>query len=237
MQIRVGLENGIEGRSLAWALDYPGCFAYGRDGTEALLHLPAALVRYKSWVDSCTPDSWMADLQDFDIRLEEVFECYTIDENFSLTKEGYEVNAWFRDDWRPLHPLEIERGLKLLAWSRQALVELISAIPPQTLDQDHAGERWTIHGIVRHIAKAEHWYLSRFQLEAVPWEDLPEELDTQLSLVRNRVNEVLPEMAFLQKVVGVEGEFWSPRKLLRRLLWHEKDHIEHIQKLWSLSGE
>ena len=34
MQIRVGLENNIEGRSLAWVLDHPGCFAYGKDGPE-----------------------------------------------------------------------------------------------------------------------------------------------------------------------------------------------------------
>lgn len=40
MQIRVGLENGIEGRSLAWVFDNPGCFAYGKNGTEAILRVP-----------------------------------------------------------------------------------------------------------------------------------------------------------------------------------------------------
>lgn len=25
--------------------------------------------------------------------------------------------------------------------------------------------------------------------------------------------------------------FWSPRKLLRRALWHERDHTEHIRKV------
>ncbi len=28
MRILVGIENNIEERSLAWALEYPGCFAY-----------------------------------------------------------------------------------------------------------------------------------------------------------------------------------------------------------------
>jgi hypothetical protein len=35
-------------------------------------------------------------------------------------------------------------------------------------------------------------------------------------------------------VVGQDGELWSPRKLLRRALWHEMDHIKHIQKLIRL---
>ena len=30
---------------------------------------------------------------------------------------------------------------------------------------------------------------------------------------------------------NVEGEFWSPRKLLRRAVWHERDHTVHIRKL------
>ena len=29
------------------------------------------------------------------------------------------------------------------------------------------------------------------------------------------------------------SEFWSARKVLRRAVWHERDHIFHIQKLLS----
>ena len=35
----------------------------------------------------------------------------------------------------------------------------------------------------------------------------------------------------VKQVIGVDGEFWSPRKVLRRALWHERDHMEHIKKL------
>ena len=44
MQIRIGIENNNEGRTLAWAFDYPGCFAYGMDEAEALIMLPKALL-------------------------------------------------------------------------------------------------------------------------------------------------------------------------------------------------
>jgi hypothetical protein len=42
---------------------------------------------------------------------------------------------------------------------------------------------------------------------------------------------VLPGLEGKHQVVGVDGEFWSPRKILRRALWHERDHTEHIKKL------
>jgi len=57
MPVKVGLENGVEGRSL------------------------------------------------------EVFIIY---DQFELTQDGYEVNAWFLHDWKPLSPEEIEHGLRLL---------------------------------------------------------------------------------------------------------------------------
>ena len=41
----------------------------------------------------------------------------------------------------------------------------------------------------------------------------------------------LPKLNGVKQVVGVDGEFWSPRKMLRRALWHERDHTEHIRKL------
>ncbi len=231
MQIRVGVENGIEGRSLAWALDYPGCFAYGKDGPETLLNFPRALINYKSWVDSRMPGSWLKDLVDFDVRLEEVFECYNVDENYNLVPNKIEINAWFRDDWKPLTEIEIERGMLLLAWSREELLDLVAGLTPAQMDLEHPGELWPIRGIVRHIANGEFWYLSRFSLAGMARSELPENEMDRLSVTRKRVNEVLKTLAGDKTVIGVMGEFWSPRKLLRRLLWHELDHIRHIQKL------
>jgi predicted RNase H-like HicB family nuclease len=54
MQIRIGLENEFEGRSLAWVLDFPGCFAYGKDGSEAILRVPQALLFFQEWLSEKT---------------------------------------------------------------------------------------------------------------------------------------------------------------------------------------
>ena len=53
----------------------------------------------------------------------------------------------------------------------------------------------------------------------------------RLQKVRALLNATLPKLEGVVKAVGVDGEFWSPRKVLRRALWHERDHTEHIKKL------
>jgi hypothetical protein len=74
--IKIGLENDPQGRSQAWTLDYPGCFAYGKDGSEALLIVPAAVLAYQDWLARHTPDSWLKDLGDFDVRTVETWQVY-----------------------------------------------------------------------------------------------------------------------------------------------------------------
>jgi hypothetical protein len=60
---------------------------------------------------------------------------------------------------------------------------------------------------------------------------IPKETDERLRVARTRLVEVLPGLVESRLVTGVEGEFWSPRKILRRILWHERDHTGHIYKL------
>ena len=231
MRIKIGMENNFEGRSLAWVLDYPGCFAYGAEDSEAIIRVPQALLRYKEWVDSHLPNSWMKDLGDFDIHLEESFEVFTINADFDLAQDGYEVNAWFRHDWKPLTRDDIHRGTQVLTWSREDLLELVSGLNPAQLDCRFEGERWSIAGVLEHIANAEHWYLDRVRLAGSSQQGLPTDVFERLNLVRQRLVAVLPELEGNATVVGVDGEFWSPRKVLRRAAWHEIDHIEHIFKL------
>jgi hypothetical protein len=233
MIIRIGLENNFEHRSLAWALELPGCFAFGADGSEALAAMPRAVIGYKAWLESHTSESWIADLGNFDIRLVETFEDYTIDQDFEIAQEGYEVDAFFRHDWKPLRKIDIQRGLLLLKWSRVDLMELVGAIPQERFDMLLPGEKWSIHGILGHIARSEFWYLSNLDLASGRREDLPKDVFEQLQHVRSLLDAALPELENSTLVCGHRGEFWSPRKILRLAVWHELDHTNHILKLLS----
>lgn len=230
MQIRVGLENNIEGRSLAWVLDHPGCFAYGSDGTEAILRVPQALITYREWIGEKTGHSWLSDLEDFDIALTEVFECYKV----SSGNREIEINAFFQDDTRLLSAVEIEQASQLLTWSRMDLEQLISLLTPQQREQKFSGERWSIDGVIRHVANANWWYLSRLDLAAVPRDQLSNNPMERLNQVHDLLISCLPALKNCPDLKEVDGETWSARKLLHRALWHIRDHHFHIERLLTL---
>jgi hypothetical protein len=230
MLFEIGIENNIEGRSLAWVLGHPGCFAYGENEQAALVAAPKAIADYAAWIESRNDGAGWADPGQIELFQAESWEVYAIDEAFDLVEDGYEVSAWFRHDWKPLTAGEIERGIQLLTWSREDLLDSVQGLSQASLEVERFGERWSILGILKHVGGAEWWYLERLGLSS-PRKDVPEDPFERLESVRRRALDALPALAGLQQVVGVDGEFWSPRKMLRRAVWHERDHTQHIRKI------
>ncbi|MBE0699367.1 MAG: DinB family protein [Anaerolineaceae bacterium] len=230
MQIRVGLELDNEDRALAWALDHAGCFAYGVDGPAAVITLAREMVHYDQWIRRHLGSSWL-ESGDFDFRIVETWQVYTVNDQYELEEGAYAVNAWFQNDWKPLTEEEIERGLTMLEWSREDLLQIVSGLSAEQLDRQFEKERWSIRGILKHVANAEWWYLDRLNLVSNGREDMPKEPLERLDWVRQKLTAGLPLLSGKELVLGKESEFWSPRKLLRRALWHEMDHSQHIQKL------
>jgi hypothetical protein len=142
------------------------------------------------------------------------------------------VESFFLHDWKPLAPHEIERALKLLAWSRADLMRVMEGLDLEIRSRDHPNERWSIDGILKHIGGAEWFYQERIGYPYPENEgDLPVDPFERLQMVRDHFKSLLPQLDGVTHVVGLEGEIWSPRKALRRALWHERDHTEHIRKL------
>ena len=140
MLFHIGLENNMEGRSIAWVLGHPGCFANGVDGAAALEAAPQAIRNYIAWIAARTSTSWLAG-NDVEIQLEEAWDCYSINDEFELVKDGYEVDAWFRHDWKPLSAEELENILTEYGeerWSRRiarAIVEERNRGPIETTQE------------------------------------------------------------------------------------------------------
>jgi uncharacterized damage-inducible protein DinB len=230
--IQVGIENDrFTGRSQAWLLDFPGCFAYGKDANQAVLNVPHALGSFREWALRHNPACWLADLGDFDVRVVETWDIYAINEQFDLDENGYTMESWFLNDWKPLTDVQVQQALQMLGWSRADLLAITVELPGSILDQTYPNERWSIRGILRHIANADWWYLDRLGRADAQLPELPEDVFERLREVRSRQVAVLPQLVGIHQVVGLQGEIWSPRKLVRRSLWHELDHINHICKL------
>jgi hypothetical protein len=229
MPIRVGVENGIEGKTIAWVFNHPGCFSTGEDTQEALHELLPGVQDFNQWLTRHGLETYLVDPGQA-VQIEETWDVYNIDEHYAISRAGYEVNAWFQDDWRSLTEQEVEIGIAMLAASRADLLESVNGASQETLHAKFSGERWSIMGILNHVGQAEWWYLDRLEV-AIARDELPAEPGDLLLKVRDHLVAVLPKLAAVNVVLGKDGEFWSPRKLLRRAVWHERDHAFHIRKL------
>src|SRR4051812_21165249 len=147
--LRVWLETGYDGGNFgAWMLDVPGAFGWARSRELAVSQSSAAWGWFRDWVGRHGEE------------LDASFGFPEIAEEIPATRdEGYERNATFADDARPMDADELETSLRRMTYAREdllALVPALEALPATATDSDRpAGE------VLRHLAGAETWLGSR----------------------------------------------------------------------------
>lgn len=228
MLIRVGMEKYPGNNFTAWALDFPGCVAYGKDEAEALLTLPRKLLEFDYWVRLHTDDPWF-ELDSMDFHVDETF----VVSQTNCQGMEYEVNAFFKDDQRPLSEAEVSQALQVIGWQQDELLAGIEFVGEEQLNRVETGQRWSIMGILRQLANAEVRYLQNFGVET---SQIPRDTDPISAINQSfeAVIEALSDLAGDSRVVDFAQESWSARKLVRRLLWLRRDHIDQVRQLLGI---
>ena len=228
MLIRVGMEKYPGNNFTAWALDFPGCVAYGKDEAEALLALPRKLLEFDYWVRLHSDDPWF-ELDSMDFHVDETF----VVSQTNCQGMEYEVNAFFKDDQRPLSEAEVSQALQVIGWQQDELLAGIEFVGEEQLNRVETGQRWSIMGILRQLANAEVRYLQNFGVET---SQIPRDTDPISAINQSfeAVIEALSDLAGDSRVVDFAQESWSARKLVRRLLWLRRDHIDQVRQLFGI---
>lgn len=204
----------LEGRWIGYIRGLPGCFASAETRESCLASLPAAIAGYGEW--SGEPVARAPT-----VALGEAHVSWLLDAD-------YEVNAFFAADRPPLSADDVGRGLLLLKRSRAELLATIN--PLSTVERCREVEDgWSVERILRHVGGAEWWYLDRLGL-APPRDTVPDDAMARLAFVRGQLVAALPGLTGSDLVTAPRMELWSPRKLLRRVLWHERDHTAHARQ-------
>ena len=227
---RMAVEDIEAGHFVAWLLDLPGCFSSAPTKEKAMARAPDRIESYFVWLTGHDPAL---------PPLSGPFEVQTVETYQSFLSEecpGYLINAFFQDDRRPLCYWDIEVALRLLRWSRQDLLEIVRPPPHEILLQPVPGEvRGAIAGLLDHVAVAENWYLGQLDL-GLARPSLPEDPMEKLDVVRARTRAQLAMLINHDETTTSCGETWSARKVLRRTLWHERDHTQHIATIIASCG-
>lgn len=208
----VGLEEGKDGATLVHALTLPGCVAGGDTQEEALAGFPSLLSRWLSTLGSLGEP-----LPPPDAELEITVDEWRLSD--AAVAEG-ESSVLFDADQVPLSEAQLTALLQRLGDLRGLLLSRIRRLPDAELDRVWRGE-WTARLALEELARAQWWTLSRLgssSMAEVPARTLAR-LDTAMALVVQRFTDLRPDER--DRVVELEGELWTPRKVLRRLLWLE----------------
>jgi predicted RNase H-like HicB family nuclease len=222
MTLHLGIEDIEPNNWVAWVFELPGCYARGTTREQALALAPPAV------------DELLDRLSTDDFRLSNIQPPFgfSIEEEFRAIPSApdYLVNAFFRNDAIPLKPADIAYAACLFVLNRNALHAIISTLSDAVLDREVAGEvQQTIRGVIRHIGTAEWWYWDRLGL-AFPREERPHDIAELLPKVRAYTLQKLSELIGSTIITERIGEKWSPRKLLRRAIWHERVHTHQIAR-------
>ena len=145
---------------------------------------------------------------------------------------------FFPPDAEPLTAAEARRQLRWTEWSREELVAAAGAQPEPLTVRPAAGGR-SAAAIISHVAGAEWAYVSATlgtlpgggaAIAAIerageqPWEALAAERRTLMA----RLGALTPEE--LSRVVERKGRpRWTARRMLRRMLEHESEHLEELR--------
>jgi len=221
MRYAICLEE-MEGRWVAHVPVLLGCYTSADDRDTALASAPQTIYDYLAWRAA------YANTQPVGESLVEVFVDEVGREWPTPDDPDYIVNAFFAADVPALTADEIRLAVQRLEWQRADLLASFDGLSIDTLNRPVEGE-WSIGGILNHTGRAEWWYLDRLNLAPLLDQE-PGHWRARLEMARARLLEVLPQLEGVARIEVKAGEMWSPRKMLRRALWHERDHTLHIRQ-------
>lgn len=224
----VYIEIGKDGWCTLWVGSLLGFFLNEPSQEEAEGKIPLGIRAYLKWLQRYG--------EQVDLPESVVYRVVQREE-VDIPLANGEYKYLFDCDRVEVGEEEVEKAIRWMGFVRSDLMTLMDILPEGAMEwRRHPAHPFSVSRYLGHIARAEWWYLSRF------WPDLsPPERDqdplTALAEKRALAMEKLRGMTQKErrKVVEVDGELWTARKILGRFLYHERYHIRSIARI-ALKG-
>lgn len=226
------MEIGPDG-SGAFVPECPGCWVFGRNPERALDKVRNAVTEHFSWLNR---HGESAPVRPAEIEVE-VAEVLKVD--YNPVKAG-KPEPLFWSEVPRVKKYDIMRTIRLMAYSRDDLLSLVSNLDRQTLNWKPPNEPRTIRNCMKHIAYVEPWYITRLNMK-VSW-TFPRNIFEMLKATRKVAIDNLRTLPREKRGGVIQPEedlspicnLWTSRKVLRRLVDHEVLHTKYIEKVLRL---
>lgn len=135
------------------------------------------------------------------------------------------------EDGRPLEEHEIRDFLHQIEGSRSALLALVRGLSADDLERKPTEDVWSVREALEHVMQTEITLLSR--MEKWPEKDFAT-LQAAHRMAFQRFSILEPADTAGSHRIFQYG--WSTRKVMRRILEHEYEHMAHIKEILSALG-
>jgi uncharacterized damage-inducible protein DinB len=242
VKLRVYLDGAPGGPWMGHALDEVGCIWLASKQSEVITMAPQAISRFFLWLaahdepQAAGPKPGEAVSQALVAPGDIQAEVVEMEEIPGFGKSGGAV-GFFGPDLEPATDEDIARTVRRLGYARQDLLDLVAGLPAETLDWSPPARKRTIRKNLIHVAQCHAFYLSRVlgddrTREAMPW-PWPKDTLAMLDWTMSRSVEALASLpAELREGVfpaAEPAEDWTARKMLRRFVEHEVEHVEVVR--------
>lgn len=138
---------------------------------------------------------------------------------------------------------DVTRTLRLMVYSRKDLLKLVSNLGDECLDWLPPKKPRTIRNCLRHIAYVEPWYITRLNVNLPSryprkmFEMLDYTRKIVIDYLRNFPHDKMRGIFQPEKDQSPVCNLWTARKVLRRLVDHERLHTRYIEKVLQMYKE
>ena len=213
--------------AMLWADSYPGAFSRGETVSKALEKFPKALSEYAQWAHGAP----LPNLAESDFVITHAYKS-------DLQVEDADSDVLFPSERLPMDMTEYTQKKQLCLRSAQDFEKLLNSIPQK--DRALRKSRRTFYGKIpcsaREMADHTNRTLSYYA------NGLGIVFENEGGLLENRKRlfraiEATPNFLLPRVHEASDGELWTLRKLLRRLLWHDRIHAyalwRHAITFWQ----
>jgi predicted RNase H-like HicB family nuclease len=208
----------VAGEGTYWLAHVPvlrGCIASGKSRDEAVANARRAFRAYLELLET---------------------RGVSIDHWKDLDPSAFEVRDFPSDrvvpeDVGPMEEHELRDFLHQFEASRAALLSLVRDISPEEIERKPTETMWSVREALEHVMLSEVTFLSR--LEKWPADPF-NTLQAVHRMAFQRFTVMEPADTALDHLVM--GRRWTTRKVMRRMLEHEFEHLGHIKEIVAALG-
>jgi len=222
---------------MAHIVELPGCFVWDKTKSKALKKLPQAIKEYLIFLKKNGEVNLRVPKKiEFEVVETKKGSCPVI--------SGNKAALFSYDLIQPSNDF-IKKCLRWMRYNRKELLDRVKKLSDEVLDWRPNKKIRSIRETLNHIATAEWWYLSRLRdfKELYPvigypqdkiFEKLKKNREIALKILKNLSPKDRKRINIPKKYARYKDEKWTAKKILRRFLEHEREHIGTIDKSLKL---